>query len=159
LAALIVLVGGSLANRQAFTCIPVDEQWAPEPEAVSYVKSAGLRGNMLTFFDWGEYALWHLSPDVKVSMDGRRETIYSDKVIAEHFAIYRNAPGAIDLVRRMDPAYVWLPRRFSVVEALERSGWRPVFSGPKSVILAQGAGIAPAPSDAELRTPRCFPGP
>ena len=29
-------------------------------------------------YDWGEYVLWHLGPGVKVSMDGRRETVYSD---------------------------------------------------------------------------------
>lgn len=159
LAALIVLIGGGLGNRSAFTCVPVDEQWAPEPAAVPHVKRAGLRGNMLTFFDWGEYALWHLSPDVKVSMDGRRETIYSDNVIAEHFAIYRNAPDAIELVTKLDPAYVWLPRRLSVVESLERSGWHRIFSGPKSVILARAAAPALASTGETPRAPRCFPGP
>lgn len=31
-------------------------------------------------FNWGEYIIWHLGPEVQVSVDGRRETVYSDSV-------------------------------------------------------------------------------
>ena len=36
------------------------------------------RANVAVHFNWGEYVLWHAGPRVKVSMDGRRETVYSD---------------------------------------------------------------------------------
>jgi hypothetical protein len=39
---------------------------------------AGERANVAVHFNWGEYLLWHAGPRVKVSMDGRRETVYSD---------------------------------------------------------------------------------
>jgi hypothetical protein len=35
---------------------------------------------MATMFNWGEFAIWHLGPRVKVSIDGRRETVYSEEV-------------------------------------------------------------------------------
>ncbi len=35
-------------------------------------------------FDWGEYVLWHLGPRVKVSIDGRRETVYSDEMYRQY---------------------------------------------------------------------------
>src|SRR4029079_8387051 len=85
LASLAVGVLGIAAGRSNFKCIEVQDTFAPEPEAVLSAKLNGLQGRMLTFFDWGEYAIWHLGPEVKVSMDGRRETVYSDDVIARHF--------------------------------------------------------------------------
>ena len=40
--------------------------------------AAGGSANVAVHFNWGEYVLWHAGPRVKVSMDGRRETVYSD---------------------------------------------------------------------------------
>jgi hypothetical protein len=52
-------------------------------EAVRMVATSGVRTNMATEFAWGEYVLWHLGPGVKVSTDGRRETVYPDAAYAE----------------------------------------------------------------------------
>jgi hypothetical protein len=52
-------------------------------EAVRTIAASGVRTNMATEFAWGEYVLWHLGPDVKVSTDGRRETVYSDAAYEE----------------------------------------------------------------------------
>ena len=63
-----------------FGCIRVDPFYFPFPaRAVALLKQSGARGNMAVPFDWGEYVLWHLGPGVKVSIDGRRETLYSDE--------------------------------------------------------------------------------
>ena len=40
---------------------------------------------MTVDFDWGEYVIWHLGPQVRVSVDGRRETVYAPPE-AERFA-------------------------------------------------------------------------
>ena len=45
---------------------------SPEPDAAQYLRDQRLEGRMLTWFDWGEYAIWHLSPRIRVSIDGRR---------------------------------------------------------------------------------------
>jgi len=42
--------------------------------------AAGGSANVAVHFNWGEYVIWHAGPRVKVSMDGRRETVYSDAV-------------------------------------------------------------------------------
>ena len=46
---------------------------------MALLKQHEIRGNVAVPFDWGEYVLWHLGPAIKVSIDGRRETIYSDE--------------------------------------------------------------------------------
>ncbi|MGH9256657.1 MAG: hypothetical protein ACRD3C_19025 [Vicinamibacterales bacterium] len=139
-----------LANRSS--CIQI--RTGPEPEATRF--ASGLRGRMLTFFDWGEYGIWHLAPAIQVSMDGRRETVYSDSVIASHMRIYTNSPDAVGLVEGMHPDWIWFPRQWAVIARLQTAGWQVAFRGPVSVILSRQPGAT-----TELQgtddTPRCFP--
>lgn len=44
--------------------------------AVALMKREGLAGNLVTDYGWGQFVLWHLSPDVKVAFDGRYRTVY-----------------------------------------------------------------------------------
>jgi hypothetical protein len=134
-------------------------KWLPEPDAVAYLRAHHVRGNMLTYFDWGEYAIWHLSPDVRVSMDGRRETVYSDEGIDRHLAIYANGAGALDHVRQLQPDYIWLPKYLPVVSALRSSGeWTAAFDGSRSVVLARRALTQRGGGSSDTRA-RLFPGP
>lgn len=42
------------------------------------LKRAGAKGNLATPFSWGSYLSWRLYPNIKVSMDGRYETVYPE---------------------------------------------------------------------------------
>ncbi len=66
------------ATRKTFTCIGIHATW-PEPDAVDFMRERQMSGRIVTYFDWGEYAIWNMPADLKVSMDGRRETVYSDR--------------------------------------------------------------------------------
>lgn len=140
--------------------LTMDAEWLPEREAAVYVKTHDVRGRLLTWFDYGEFAIWHFSPAVRVSMDGRRETVYSEEMRERHRRIYMNTPEALDEVARLNPDYVWLPAPFPVVPRLEASGWHRVFSGPRSVILSKRIDdvVAIARTDPTLPA-RVFPGP
>ena len=70
----------ALCSLPQIGCIRVEPYYFAFPaRAVAFFRHSGVRGNMAVPFDWGEYVIWHLGPDVKVSIDGRRETIYSDE--------------------------------------------------------------------------------
>jgi hypothetical protein len=141
--------------------LAMDGEWLPEREATSFIKAHDLRGRMLTWFDYGEFAIWHFSPAIRVSMDGRRETVYSEALRERHWRIYTNAPDALDEVARLDPDYVWLPATLPVVNRLEASGWCALFSGPRSVLLSlsrQSACVTTSTSQ-PTSVPRTFPGP
>ncbi len=76
----LVLFGLSLPR---FGCIRVDPFYFTFPaRAVALLQQSGVRGNMAVPFDWGEYVIWHLGPGIKVSIDGRRETVYSDEMLS-----------------------------------------------------------------------------
>ena len=42
--------------------------------------------DMVTPFNWGQYILWHLGPENRVSLDGRRETVYTDEIYLMNLA-------------------------------------------------------------------------
>lgn len=54
--------------------------------AVELIKKANIRANIATAYNDGEYIIFHLGPKCKVSLDGRRETVYPDKVYLENLA-------------------------------------------------------------------------
>jgi len=56
--------------------------------AVRFLKTAGITANLAVPLDWGAYTLWHLAPEVKVSLDGRFATVYPPSVIADNFAFF-----------------------------------------------------------------------
>jgi hypothetical protein len=147
-------------------CIEMDRvDFLPEPEAVPFIRSHGLEGRMITFFDWGEYAIWHLTPGIKVSMDGRRETVYSSEQIQRHLRIYEGWATGADIAA-LDADLAWLPVRSPGVAQLKKAGWHPVFTGSRSVILSKTLianvpepAMAAAALDAAPSPGRCFPGP
>jgi hypothetical protein len=117
--------------------------------------------NVLTWFDWGEYAIWHLSPaGIRVSMDGRRETVYSPRVLENHQAFYDNDRLAIDYPDRIAAQCVWLPTRLGAVASLQRHGWVIVARTASSAILRRSPVTLVAPiTTSGAKGPRVFPGP
>jgi hypothetical protein len=74
--------------------------------------AAGGSANVAVHFNWGEYVLWHAGPRVKVSVDGRRETVYSDAAYHDNMLFI---DGVDDwdrlLTRRPSNAAASAPRR------------------------------------------------
>jgi len=48
--------------------------------AVEFIKTNNLKGNLLVPFNWGSYSLWKLYPQCLVAIDGRYEETYSNEV-------------------------------------------------------------------------------
>jgi hypothetical protein len=51
-------------------------------------------GNLAVFFNWGEYALYHLYPRDRVSIDGRYETVYPEEVVRANWEFTNGVPGS-----------------------------------------------------------------
>jgi len=152
----ILFVAGPVV-RTNLGCITMQAASLPEPEAGTFVVENGLAGRMLTWFDYGEYAIWYFSPRLKISMDGRRETVYSDDVREKHWRFYLDGRDS-GYARAINADYVWLPRQLPAVPRLREEGWREIFRGSRSVILSRGD-LASFVSPGSVAGPRCFPGP
>jgi hypothetical protein len=141
--------------------VTMDGSWLPEPEAAAYVSTHRLHGNMFTWFNYGEYAIWHFWPAIRVSIDGRRETVFTEELRAAHRRIYDNAPEALDDISRLNPDYVWLPVDLPVIKRLEAAGWVLLFRGRRSTILGHSGAtmVAAAAAPIPISQSRAFPGP
>jgi hypothetical protein len=155
--ALVAYVGwAAIANVRV---VRVEGPWIPDREAALALRQARPGARVLTWFDWGEYALWQLSPaGIRVSMDGRRETVYSESVTADHMRFYAGREDMVDYPDRIGADHVWLPSRMPIIDPLVRKGWVKVLDTGKSVVLARGGTpIGPAPTPAAGRN--VFPWP
>jgi hypothetical protein len=136
---------------------PAQEGW-PEPELVSFVKANELRGRMLTWFNFGEYAIWHFAPDITISFDGRRETVYSEGFMERHNRFYDAPTAYAGFPDEIGADFVWLPRFIKVGPVLEKRGWVRLFEGRTSTIWSRRALPLRYPT-LPVTGERCFPGP
>ena len=119
------------------------------------IKSSALRGRLLTWFDWGQYAIWHF-PNLRVSLDGRRETVYSEAFVSRHVRLYFDPATEQRLLAELRPDFAWLPSTLPLTVALENAGWHRIFGGSQSVVLSREPveGLLPP-----VLGSACFPGP
>ena len=154
----VIAMASAFAFVKVAECIPIAGDWIPDRAAGRSLAEARLDGRMVTWFDWGEYALWHLGPAVKVSMDGRRETIYSDTMRAQHLELYAGTPRGVAYLQQLNPDYVWLPARMiGVRDWLATRGYRLDISTAESFVAARAD--RPVLQLRDATVPACFPGP
>ena len=96
------------------------------------VRERELQGRLVVWFDWGEYAIWHFAPQLLVSIDGRRETVFSDQVMQKLLNFYYVPSSSDAFLVETRPDYIWLPADLPVVSTLLADGWMPMFRGPRT---------------------------
>ena len=147
-----------------FWQVRLDAASLPEPEAVALLNQQPAGRRILVWFNWGEYAIWHLAPRMQVSIDGRRETVYSDAVQTRHFDFYFDRRGGATLPTDLRADYIWVPRILPAVRRLRTdSSWIPIYEGDQSVIFERSDLSPHRHSDsvvaAAATATRFFPGP
>jgi hypothetical protein len=153
--ALAVVAVASTAPR--LTQIAVEGLWIPDRDAVRFLRAESPHTHLLTWFDWGEYAIWHLSgAGIRVSMDGRRETVYSPRVLNEHWAFYRNDANSWMYPDQIGADCIWLPRRLPIVARLREHGWNVAFESGRSIVLSRENGRTLIASSQDA-SPQFFP--
>ncbi len=152
----ILLVVALVRIRPGLTCFPPLTAWnAPEPGAVAFLRATPV-SRAVVHFDFGEYAIFHLRDRLRVSVDNRHYTVYSnaaleasDRFVAGHDPDYPDRIGA---------DAVWLFRDNAVpLKQMEERGWHRRFDGPRTVILLREAGPV-VRGEWNGATP-CFPNP
>ena len=161
--AVVTLVATVPLLKTNLLCIDVHAAATfPEAEAMAFVRDRQLRGRMVTFFDWGQYAIWHKPDALRVSMDGRRETVYSDRSVDLHLDMYLALDDGLAYLDSLQADYVWVPRELPLASTLMKSpAWTPAYRGGRSIIFARGGLLPPGTPVQEGAAVqcRCFPGP
>ena len=109
--------------------------------AVRFLKQNGIKGDILIPFEWGEYAIWKLYPDCKVSIDGRFRTVYSENVLNDHFEAIGDEARLKDLLEKY-PADIILGRQNRLYQRLlsTEKRWVYVYSDPTSIVFVRDGG-------------------
>jgi hypothetical protein len=112
--------------------------------AVDVIEEAVPGGNLAVYFDWGEYVIWRLGPQIRVSLDGRRETVYSEEIYRQN-TLFRTGRGDWDeLIDAHETDLVLVPaQRTSYNLLLLKPGWVKVYEDPLAAIFV--------PQDSPLR--------
>ena len=136
LAAAMLTARGASIYAASDSRIFVDFDKYPA-HAVAFMKKNRIQGNVLVPFDWGEYVLWHLYPESKVSIDGRFTTSYPDSVIDPHFLAIDDEAGWKRLVEKF-PSDVIIARQipyFQKLAAQKNPTWIYVYSDRLSIVF------------------------
>ncbi len=137
------------------SCLGIAGSWAPDLRAARAFEPESAAGRLVLPFDWGQYAIWHWGPRLRVSMDGRRETVYSQRTLDEQDAVARGTPEGLAYLAAQRPEYVWLPRSAdNVKHALAASGYRLDVVSEASFVAVRDD--RPVLTTAEPM-PACFP--
>jgi hypothetical protein len=134
----ILLLAFSASN---YTCIPIVPRLTePFPaRAVALLEKTSLTGNLACHFNWGEYIIWHLGPRIKVSMDGRRETVYSEAVYAENSRFQQGVGDWDAILRRPETDMVLVPNGAPPFNLLVlRSDWTRAYQDSLCSVFVRG---------------------
>jgi hypothetical protein len=132
----LALFWGALSFSR-LSCIPINAQYFPFPaRAIALLKQSRFRGNLAVPFTWGEYALWHLGPGVKVSIDGRRETVYSEEIYRQTLDFERGT-GVWDALLKSSATDLVLAHNGSATANLmsRADGWLPLYQDTFCVLF------------------------
>ena len=128
-------VVAALLATPGFKAVEVETDFYPV-RAVQAIKDSGVEGQLAVSFDWGEYALWHLWPRMKVSVDGRRETVYSEAVYRET-CDFMYGTGDWDRLLHRGADVVLVGPRFPTYNLMKlKRGWSIAYEDSVAAVFA-----------------------
>jgi hypothetical protein len=163
---LVVAIATSLFSvgrvAVASPCPTLDARMFVFPtRGVQALREAGVTGNAVVPFNWGQFIIWHLGPDLKVSGDGRRETVYSQEV---HQANLDFANGEGDWDRILDYAPADLVIQVTGTPGAQliagREGWEVVYQDDVATVAAPDGTVPTITGDMDVPADGhglCFP--
>lgn len=144
-------LGGAVAAAAVVVCLlnvgstSFGPSFTIDREAAGALHSVRPTGRMVVYFDWSQYAIWHWGPELQVSYDGRRETVYSGRVIAINDALYRGHADGLEYLDTLEADWIWLPKKLPPVRHLiANDRWVIWYETDRSVIFARPS-APPAP--------------
>ena len=136
LAIVIAVMSGLLSNRLAI------DQHCPV-DAVAFMKKHDLHGNVLGYYDWGNYLLWHVAPESKIFIDGRCDQVYSTRVATDYFDFDFGRPGAESILDKYPNDFVLMPpdsKAYAIVG--KNPGWKLIYRDLDAGLFARAGSAA-----------------
>jgi hypothetical protein len=117
--------------------------------ALEFMARENLSGNIAVTFDWGSYVAWTSRDRLKISYDGRYETVYAEETTRANFDFWQGRGDWRSLLADYATDLVLLPPEKTpkvVLEHLSRDpAWREIYRDAGAVLF-QRRREAPGPS-------------
>jgi len=106
--------------------------------AIDYIKKHALSGNILTEFHWGEYLIWALYPQCRVSLDGRYEQVYLENISREYFDFLYARGGYQQFLDKYPPDMILMPTQSKIYAFINNeSKWQKIYADSDSVLFVK----------------------
>ncbi len=101
-------------------------------QAVSLLKQTKSKANVLVEFNWAEYFIWHLGPEMKAAIDPRCETVYSDYCLYYLYGQFVTADKHWDdIIDKFPTDVVFIGPNTRVAELMAlKPGWVKIYGDP-----------------------------
>jgi hypothetical protein len=112
--------------------------------AVDFMKTHGLKGNVLADYAWGQYVIWHAAPHSKVFIDSRYDLGYPPAVVADYMELERGSAGGAHTLAAYRHDFVLVKNGSPAARLMDsQSGWRLIYSDGIAELYARaGSGAA-----------------
>lgn len=113
---------------------------ATEPEypakAVEFIRINNLKGNLLTSFNWGSYALWKLYPQVLIFEDGRYEEVYMKDSTSALNKFFFEKENWQNILTQYHHDIILIDNNFEVLNKLKSlNNWKIVYQDRNSTVF------------------------
>jgi hypothetical protein len=107
-------------------------------DAVNFMNSRALAGNVLADYAWGGFVIWHGGPGTKVFIDSRYDLGYPPAVIADFLALDRGEAGAAHTLDAYPTDFVLTnPRGREATVMDSQGGWRLIYRDDDASLYAR----------------------
>ena len=106
--------------------------------AINYIKERALSGNILTEFSWGEYLIWALYPQCRVSLDGRFEQVYPENISREYFNFIYARADYQQFLNKYPPDMILIPAEAAIYSFIHnKPEWQEAYADSGSVLFVK----------------------
>ena len=105
-------------------------------QTVRYMEANNLKGRLILPFDWGEFAMWHMYPDMLVSIDGRFRTCYPEQVIQDHLFAFAHPASQWHRLDKYNGDVLLAPNNAFFQELAGTSPtWKIIHADPTAILF------------------------
>jgi hypothetical protein len=105
--------------------------------AVDFLLRRGVEDPVFTPDRWGGYLIYRVSPRVLAVVDDRHD-LYGAEFFRNYLKVIHAQPGWEQALAEIDPAWILLPAKSALADALAQSpSWKPVYRDETSVLYSR----------------------
>ena len=139
---LIAVVAIGFARHSGILSPGIDASDNPA-DAVNFMNSHRLTGNVLANYAWGQYVIWHGAPGMKVFIDSRYDLAYPPAVVRDYLELANNMAGGSHTLEAYPHDFVLIKRDAEAVKLMDsQRDWRLIYSDDTARLYARANSAA-----------------